>query len=135
MLPQVALSFLCKINEYIVNSYIPPHFKRLNHDYQDGIRIYSAHSANKYNRHLVEHLYMGVLSFLVNKYNRTLGKAFVDGRSCVFAVNKYNRTLGKAFVDGRFYAFAVNSVNFGSDNFPLPPSNKGVQHEKQSHHF
>jgi hypothetical protein len=46
-----------------------------------------------------------------NKYNRTFGKAFVDGRSCVFAGNKYNRTLGKAFVDGRFCVFAVNPEN------------------------
>jgi hypothetical protein len=29
--------------------------------------------------------------------------------------NKYNRTLGKAFVDGHFYAFAVNSDNSDSD--------------------
>jgi hypothetical protein len=43
-----------------------------------------------------------------NKYNRRLGKAFVDGRFNVFAGNKYNRTFGKAFVDGRFCVFAVN---------------------------
>jgi hypothetical protein len=30
--------------------------------------------------------------------------------------NKYNRTLGRAFVDGRFCVFAVNSDNSGSDN-------------------
>jgi hypothetical protein len=40
-----------------------------------------------------------------NKYNRTLGEAFVDGRFNIFAVNKYNRTLGKAFIDGRFLLF------------------------------
>jgi hypothetical protein len=33
---------------------------------------------------------MGFLSFLVNKYNRTLGKTLVDGRSCIFAVNPEN---------------------------------------------
>jgi hypothetical protein len=34
--------------------------------------------------------------------------------------NKYNRTLGKAFVDGHFYAFAVNSKNFGQvSQFPF----------------
>jgi hypothetical protein len=31
-------------------------------------------------------------------------------------LNKYNRTLGEAFVDGRFCVFAVNSENFGSDS-------------------
>jgi hypothetical protein len=45
-----------------------------------------------------------------NKYNRTLGGAFVDGHFNVFAVNKYNRTLGGAFVDGHFNVFAVNSL-------------------------
>jgi hypothetical protein len=35
-----------------------------------------------------------------------------------YSGNKYNRTLGRAFVDGRFCVFAVNpenSVNSGSD--------------------
>jgi hypothetical protein len=30
-------------------------------------------------------------------------------------LNKYNRTFGKAFVDGRFCVFAVILVNRGSD--------------------
>jgi hypothetical protein len=31
-------------------------------------------------------------------------------------LNKYNRTFGKAFVDGRFCVFAVILTNRGSDN-------------------
>jgi hypothetical protein len=64
---------------------------------------------------LLEHTVTGFLIVLVNKYNRTLGEASVEGRFCVFAGNKYNRTLGEAFVEGRFCVFAGNPRNRGSD--------------------